>query len=94
MPVHGTSLSKLDAFRRNGFPQPACGFKVEVVDARPRNSYICNETHYDAIRALNNAGPSANLQAVYFVHIPYPAEEDNYEDLANALSDVLVQLTE
>lgn len=28
------------------------GFKVVAVDARPRNSYICNDTHYRALRAL------------------------------------------
>jgi hypothetical protein len=74
MPAHGFTLKKLDAFRQNEPPSPAHGFKVEVVEARPRNSYICNETNYDAIHALNSSGPAENPQAVFFVHIPYPGE--------------------
>ena len=50
-------------------------YTVEAVNARPRNSYICNDTHFRALKALQHAQSKlgcGRLQAVYFIHIPKP----------------------
>ena len=43
----------------------------ELAEARPENTYLCNETHHRALKALDG-GP----RAAYFVHLPYAAEDD------------------
>jgi len=50
------------------------GFSIDVAPARPENSFICNETHHRALRAQSLGLPTP--RAVYFVHLPYPAKED------------------
>ena len=67
---------------------------MRVVDARPKNSYICNETNWDAIRALNSTKDTGvkNPQAVYFLHIPYPEIKGQYKELAAAVGHVVLAL--
>jgi hypothetical protein len=45
----------------------ASGYEVQVVGARPRNSYICNETNYDALQATNNSCEAGHLMEVLVV---------------------------
>lgn len=54
------------------------GYDVEVPQARISNNYICNETHWRGLKALEvseRQGPSRTLKACFFVHIPTPAKE-------------------
>merc|ERR1712151_1323243 len=52
------------------------GYSVETPQARPQNSYICNETHWRALKALQAADRDTSccaLRACFFIHIPSPA---------------------
>ena len=50
------------------------GFSVQTKQARSTNSYICNETHWRALRALQYSEQyEGRLRAAFFVHIPSPA---------------------
>eukprot|EP01062_Namystynia_karyoxenos_P034298 TRINITY_DN25156_c0_g1_i1.p2 TRINITY_DN25156_c0_g1~~TRINITY_DN25156_c0_g1_i1.p2 ORF type:complete len:313 (+),score=91.02 TRINITY_DN25156_c0_g1_i1:79-939(+) len=70
-------VARLDGHHLGG------GFVARRAVARPGNQYICNETHFRALRALKEARAlrasgtapcsAARLEAAYFVHIPYPA---------------------
>lgn len=68
------------------------GYDVKVAEARATNSYLCNETHFRALKALeaSRAG-GGELQAVYFVHIPY-AENGDFDRLARGVAGVVEQL--
>ena len=51
------------------------GFHVEAVSARLQNSYICNETHFRALRALEESERvGGRLRSVFFIHIPTPSK--------------------
>ena len=56
------------------------GFTVTAVSARQSNSYICNDTHYRSLCALELAEAEATraehhrMQAAFFIHIPRPAK--------------------
>lgn len=53
------------------------GYTVTVKAARTDNDFICNETHYTAITALNESVISHGaLEGVYFLHIPDPPGGD------------------
>lgn len=53
------------------------GFEVEAARARQSNNYICNETHWRALKALQAAEQQGGcpLRACFFVHIPLPAKD-------------------
>jgi hypothetical protein len=55
-----------------------------VADARPDNAYLCNESHYYALRAVEGERDPRAPREVYFVHIPEAAGGD-YEALARAV---------
>lgn len=72
-------------------------FQLSVAKARPANSYICNETHWRALRAqlqaheMNDAAAQDDrrrLQAAYFLHLPR-ARDENHCELANAVAEVV-----
>jgi hypothetical protein len=65
------------------------GYTVVVANARPDNSYLCNETHYHALSAL--ARSDGQLREVYFLHIPY-AKDGDYASLAEGVSGVILRL--
>ena len=70
----------------------AGGFAVEMVEAREENAFICNETHFRALRASKEPlGP----RAVYFLHIPYARKEDeDHQVLAEGVAAVISRLME
>ena len=62
------------------------------MQARPQNTYLCNETHslaLDAVRRSQAEGGS--LEAAFFVHIPQPAEQD-WDRLAESVAGVVIAL--
>ncbi len=66
--------------------------RARAMQARPQNSYLCNETHslaLDAVRQSQAAGGS--LEAAFFVHIPQPVGED-WDVLAESVAGVVVAL--
>jgi hypothetical protein len=64
-------------------------YRVEVKPARRQNAYLCNETHFWALRALRGGSNSPSRpRAAYFVHIPYATDGD-YETLAEGVSGVI-----
>lgn len=52
-------------------------FDVVVKPARQGNSYLCNETHWRALKATQLAenNPKSNLKAAFFLHIPTPSRD-------------------
>lgn len=87
-PAQTAILDKLARLDR----QTIEGFDIEVADARPANSYLCNETHFRALRALEDSRRAGErLREVYFVHIPY-AEDGDYDALARAVAGVIERL--
>ena len=57
---------------------------------RAPNTYLCNETHHRALKALDG-GP----RAAYFVHLPYAAEDDaDHRRLAASVAELLRRLVE
>ncbi|GEM_PF-1632149 len=74
--------------------RPAAEFTVRSAEARAENSYICNETHYAALRALSDGG-HPNLEAVYFLHLPYAAEDDDdHAKLAGGVAVLISRLVD
>ena len=71
-------------------------YQVCVAQARHKNSYICNETNYNALQAMNEAHESGKPKEVYFIHIPYPKDKNdfNYDKLADAVSEVITNLVD
>jgi hypothetical protein len=65
------------------------GFEVLGAEARSSNSYLCNETHWNALAALDEDRP----REAYFVHIPH-AEGDDYAPLAEAVATLVLALVE
>lgn len=66
--------SRMSAVVRELDGEKAASFTLRTLPARPQNSYICNETHWRALKALEVASENENcrLRAVFFVHIPIP----------------------
>lgn len=64
-------------------------YRVRVAEARPDNSYLCNETHFFALAAQARAG---SPRAVYFLHIPQPRESGGFEALAEAVALLVLEL--
>ena len=68
----------------------AGGHALRLAEARPENTYLCNETHHRALKALDG-GP----RAAYFVHLPYAAEDDSeHRRLAASVAELLRRLVE
>ena len=68
----------------------AGGHHLRLAEARPENTYLCNETHHRALKALDG-GP----RAAYFVHLPYAAEDDpEHRRLAASVGELLRRLVE
>jgi hypothetical protein len=68
----------------------AATYAVEAASARPSNSYICNETHWRALKALQLASEkpgSSRLKSVFFVHIPVPDKTDFASEIERASYD-------
>ena len=65
-------------------------FKLKVIDARRSNTYLCNETYYQALTWLTNH-PQKRLKEAYFLHIPH-READDDQPLAQALAQVIISL--
>lgn len=84
--------TKLDRLTDAGRPPLPHGFELVVLRARAANTYICNETHHRALRAVEaGAGPSA----AYFMHIPYAAKDDSeHERLGAAVAALVVRMVE
>ena len=65
-------------------------FLVSEAPSRKENAYICNETHWRALRAVeeSKSNPDARLRAAYFIHIPHahPSREGGEEELAAAVA--------
>ena len=67
-------------------------YRVEVKAARDANSYLCNETHFWALRAVEDSkAAGGRLRAAYFVHIPYASDGD-YESLAAGVAGIVKAL--
>lgn len=67
-------------------------FTVQRVAARPENSYICNETHWSGLLDVQR-GKGRRPAAVFFVHIPFPKVNEDYEPLATAVAAVIDELS-
>ena len=75
------------AGRRHG------AYVTRVGEARPENSFLCNETHFRALQSLASAG--GTLEAAYFVHIPsVMADDPSHERLADGVAGVIRALVE
>lgn len=85
------SLASVD-----GMSVASGSFTLQVVGARPENSYICNETHFWALQALaeSRSEPACEgrLARAFFIHIPQPAWRDDFELLAKAVGEAIVLL--
>ena len=74
---------------------PTKTFKLETVRARPKNTYICNETHWRALKAVEAAEASSSdggsrLRAGYFIHLPYASEATGgYPALGSAVAELI-----
>eukprot|EP01063_Lacrimia_lanifica_P039153 TRINITY_DN8526_c0_g3_i1.p1 TRINITY_DN8526_c0_g3~~TRINITY_DN8526_c0_g3_i1.p1 ORF type:complete len:282 (+),score=55.09 TRINITY_DN8526_c0_g3_i1:135-980(+) len=65
------------------------GFTIRALAARPSNHYICNETHWRALRAAEQGV----LSGGYFVHVPFPAADDqDLEQLTAAVGSTIGRL--
>lgn len=66
--------------------------KARMMQARPQNTYLCNETHSLALDAVRHSqAEGGELEAVFFVHIPQPVARD-WETLAQSVAGVVVAL--
>jgi pyrrolidone-carboxylate peptidase len=66
-------------------------WEIKVEQARPANAFLCNETHYRALRALTvdeEREGQRRLRAAYFLHIPY-AKGNDYSELACAVASLI-----
>jgi hypothetical protein len=72
--------------------QTIAGYEILVADAREANSYLCNETHFHALTALDRG--HGRLREVYFLHIPYAENGTNHEPLADAVAGLVLELVE
>ena len=74
----------------------APAFVVVEAPSRKENSYICNETHWRSLRAVEESGGSdeARLAAAYFIHVPYahPQREAGYDELAAAVAALVARV--
>lgn len=97
--------ARIDALLSTPLPG---SFAVRVADARAQNTFICNETHWRALKAVKLAEDSAasagtsttepaarRLRAAYFLHVPYAADDDpSHDALAAAVATLLVRMVE
>lgn len=68
-------------------------FTVKVIGARTSNSYVCNETHFGALQAVELCGKEGGrLKQAYFIHIPQPATKDNFQDLGRGVGETILGL--
>jgi len=68
-------------------------YVTRVGEARPGNSYLCNETHFRALETL--ASDVGGPEAAYFVHIPAAMPSDpTHEALAEGVAGVIRALAE
>ena len=70
-------------------------FELKPEGARPKNAYLCNETHYRALKAVSLAATgSRGPVAAYFIHIPYARRgpEDDHTELAAAVTTLLARI--
>ena len=63
-------------------------YTVTTKPARADNCYLCNQTHYLALKRVAGDGP---LTEAYFVHIPYAAGGD-YESLTDGVAGLVLAL--
>ena len=69
------------------------GFTVRTIGARPSNAYICNETHFRALGAVDlSRRTSGRLRSAFFIHIPYPATGEDYGPLGEGLACLIKRL--
>ena len=66
------------------------GYHIEVKAARSDNSYLCNETHFWALREVVQ---DERLDQAFFVHIPRAADDD-YAALAEGVAQTIARLTQ
>ena len=67
---------------------------VSEAPSRKENTYICNETHWRALKAVGETGADARPKAAYFIHVPYahPERERGWEELAAAVATLVGRL--
>lgn len=66
--------------------------RARTMQARPQNTYLCNETHSLALDAVRQSqADGGSLEAAFFVHIPQPAEQD-WDRLAGSVAGVVLAL--
>lgn len=94
--LHHCTQERYAALKEISLP---CGFELEMAFAREENTFLCNETHYRALKAVCEADIACELsgrepqgaerrpKAAYFVHIPYARAgvDDDHEELAKAI---------
>ena len=89
---------RLEALQQMQHEQDGGGFVLTVAPARPKNAFICNETHFRALQAQIHATSSpgeASLKAAYFLHIPFPKKGDeDHSALAHGVANLLNQLVQ
>ena len=84
-----TNVTALEGSRLPG------GHTVETAMARPANTYICNETNWRALKAVEHAAthPECHLKHAYFVHLPYAASKDEtHEQLAASVASLIERM--
>ncbi len=52
------------------------GYQVVVRQARRDNIFLCNETHGRSLFRVRKEADSAGILAAYFIHLPYPRDDD------------------
>ena len=77
------------------------GFRLSTAEARSVNTYICNETHWRALKAVEAAAeapPSGGhqpprLRSAYFIHLPHASDDlGGYKGLARAVAEVISRI--
>lgn len=65
------------------------GYRLDAMEARESNAYVCNETH--AIM-LGRLGGGHRLARADFIHLPRPRDDDGLHSLAQAVARVIERL--
>lgn len=68
------------------------GFRVETMQSRDSNNYICNETNHLALQEVmqRRQASKTGAQTAFFLHLPYPKSGDSgYKPLASAVAQVI-----
>jgi len=85
-PASSGMSARYSALQASASAPLAGDFVLALAPARSENSYICNETHWRALKAQH--AQTGRLSSAYFVHLPY-SKDDDHQALAAAVADVI-----